>query len=149
MAKVEASVEIPAALAEVWDLYFDRDRWPAWVDGFAAVVSAAGYPKPGGELVWRSTAAGRGQVGQQVGRNRRLWRAHHAGLRAVRISAGMSKASLPLAARNGASAVSDSSRSRANCASSSRPPSVQAQARSVATRAAMDPKRTSSWRRIT
>ena len=66
MAKVEASVEIPAALAEVWDLYFDRDRWPAWVDGFAAVVSAAGYPEPGGELVWRSTAAGRGQVRERV-----------------------------------------------------------------------------------
>ena len=66
MAKVEASVEIPAALAEVWDLYFDRDRWPAWVDGFAAVVSANGYPEPGGELVWRSTAAGRGQVRERV-----------------------------------------------------------------------------------
>ena len=66
MAKVEASVEIPGALAEVWDLYFDRDRWPAWVDGFAAVVSAAGYPEPGGELVWRSTAAGRGQVRERV-----------------------------------------------------------------------------------
>jgi len=66
MAKVEASVEIPAALAEVWDLYFDRDRWPAWVDGFAAVVSAAGYPEPGGELVWRSTAAGRGHVRERV-----------------------------------------------------------------------------------
>jgi hypothetical protein len=66
MAKVEASVEIPDALAEVWDLYFDRDRWPAWVDGFAAVVSAAGYPEPGGELVWRSTAAGRGQVRERV-----------------------------------------------------------------------------------
>jgi uncharacterized protein YndB with AHSA1/START domain len=66
MAKVEASVEIPAALAEVWDLYFDRDRWPAWVDGFAAVVSAAGYPEPGGELVWRSTAAGRGRVRERV-----------------------------------------------------------------------------------
>jgi len=66
MAKVEAAVEIPAALAEVWDLYFDRDRWPAWVDGFAAVVSAAGYPEPGGELVWRSTAAGRGQVRERV-----------------------------------------------------------------------------------
>ena len=66
MAKVEASVEIPGALAEVWDLYFDRDRWPAWVDGFAAVVSANGYPEPGGELVWRSTAAGRGQVRERV-----------------------------------------------------------------------------------
>ena len=66
MAKAEASVEIPAALAEVWDLYFDQDRWPAWADGFVAVVSADGYPEPGGELVWRSTAAGRGQVRERV-----------------------------------------------------------------------------------
>ena len=66
MAKVEAAVEIEAPLAEVWDLYFDADRWPAWVDGFAAVVAADGYPEPGGELVWRSTAAGRGQVRERV-----------------------------------------------------------------------------------
>ena len=66
MAKVEAAVEIEAPLAEVWDLYFDRARWPAWVDGFAAVVSADGYPQRGAELIWRSTAAGRGQVRERV-----------------------------------------------------------------------------------
>jgi uncharacterized protein YndB with AHSA1/START domain len=66
MAKVEAAVEIEAPLAEIWELYFDRDRWPAWVDGFAAVVSAEGYPEAGGELVWRSTAAGRGRVSERV-----------------------------------------------------------------------------------
>ena len=66
MATVEASVEVPAPLADVWDLYFDADRWPSWVDGFAAVVSADGYPEAGGELVWRSTAAGRGQVRERV-----------------------------------------------------------------------------------
>jgi len=66
MAKVEASVEIPAPLAEVWDLYFDAARWPAWVDGLAAVASANGYPEAGGELVWRSTAAGRGRVRERV-----------------------------------------------------------------------------------
>ena len=66
MATVEASVEIPAPLADVWDLYFDPDRWPAWVDQFAAVVSADGYPDAGGRLVWRSTAAGRGEVREHV-----------------------------------------------------------------------------------
>ena len=66
MARVEASVEIPAPLADVWDLYFDQSRWASWVDGFAAVLSEAGYPETGGELVWRSTEAGRGRVKETV-----------------------------------------------------------------------------------
>ncbi len=66
MARVEAAVEIPAALAEVWDFYFDRYRWASWVDGFAAEVSQSGYPEAGGELVWISTPAGRGQVRETV-----------------------------------------------------------------------------------
>jgi uncharacterized protein YndB with AHSA1/START domain len=66
MATIEAAVEIEAPLADVWDLYFDRDRWPSWVDGFAAVVRADGYPAAGGELVWRSNAAGRGEVRERV-----------------------------------------------------------------------------------
>lgn len=66
MGKVEATVEIAAPLAEVWDLYFDRARWPAWVDGFAAVISESGYPEQGGTLNWRSTPAGRGEVRERV-----------------------------------------------------------------------------------
>jgi uncharacterized membrane protein len=66
MARVEASVEIGAPLAEVWDLYFDRARWAAWVDQFGSVVSESGYPGAGGELVWRSGAAGRGAVTELV-----------------------------------------------------------------------------------
>jgi uncharacterized protein YndB with AHSA1/START domain len=66
MATVEAAVEIAAAPAEVWALYFDADRWPSWVDGFAAVVSADGYPEAGGGLIWRSSAAGRGEVRERV-----------------------------------------------------------------------------------
>jgi uncharacterized protein YndB with AHSA1/START domain len=67
MATVEASVEIAAPLADVWSLYFDRERWPAWVDGFASLASASeGYPEGGGELRWRSTPAGRGEVSERV-----------------------------------------------------------------------------------
>ncbi len=66
MGRVEASVEIAAPLAQVWDLYFDRDRWPAWVDGFAAISAESGYPASGGTLTWRSTPAGRGEVRERV-----------------------------------------------------------------------------------
>jgi uncharacterized protein YndB with AHSA1/START domain len=66
MATIEASVEIPVPLADVWDLYFDQERWASWVDGFAAVVSESGYPEIGGELIWRSTEAGRGRVKEAV-----------------------------------------------------------------------------------
>lgn len=66
MGKVEASVEIAAPLAEVWDLYFDERRWPAWVDGFSSVSTSSGYPEEGGKLTWRSTSAGRGTVDERV-----------------------------------------------------------------------------------
>ena len=42
MGKVAEEVLIPASLAEVWDLYFEPDRWRAWVDEFHAVALAAG-----------------------------------------------------------------------------------------------------------
>lgn len=66
MGAAEASVEIAASLADVWDLYFDQARWPAWVDGFGSVASASGYPEAAGTLSWRSTPAGRGQVAERV-----------------------------------------------------------------------------------
>jgi hypothetical protein len=66
VAKLSESVLIGASLAEVWDYYFEPTGWPAWVDGFAAVESAAGYPQQGGKLVWTSTPAGRGTVEETV-----------------------------------------------------------------------------------
>lgn len=66
MGKAEASVEIAAPVADVWGLYFDRDRWSSWVDGFASVGSESGYPEVGGTLSWRSTPAGRGTVQERV-----------------------------------------------------------------------------------
>jgi uncharacterized protein YndB with AHSA1/START domain len=66
MATVEAAVEITAPPADVWDLYFDGDRWASWVDGFEAAVAAEGYPEAGGTLTWRSNAAGRGEVRERV-----------------------------------------------------------------------------------
>ena len=66
MATVEAAVEIAAAPADVWELYFDADRWPSWVDGFGRVDAADGYPEQDGTLVWSSVAAGRGSVRERV-----------------------------------------------------------------------------------
>ncbi len=66
MATLTESLLVEASLAEVWDYYFEPRGWPAWVDGFQAVESAAGYPEEGGTLVWRSTPAGRGKVSERV-----------------------------------------------------------------------------------
>jgi uncharacterized protein YndB with AHSA1/START domain len=65
-ATVGAEVEVAAPVAAVWDLYFDPDRWPDWVDQFAAVISSDGYPDAGGTLRWRSGGAGRGEVTEKV-----------------------------------------------------------------------------------
>lgn len=66
MARVEQEVLVAASLAEVWDLYFEPRDWPEWVDAFAGVVSSQGYPQEGGKLVWRTGAAGRGEITEEV-----------------------------------------------------------------------------------
>jgi uncharacterized protein YndB with AHSA1/START domain len=66
MATVAAELEITAHPAAVWDLYFDPERWPDWVDQFASVVELDGYPEVGGTLRWRSGRAGRGEVTEKV-----------------------------------------------------------------------------------
>jgi uncharacterized protein YndB with AHSA1/START domain len=59
-------IRIPAAVAEVWDFYFEPSTWPSWVDGFARTEAADGYPEGGGTLRWRSVPAGRGLVEERV-----------------------------------------------------------------------------------
>jgi uncharacterized membrane protein len=66
MGEAAESVRVDASLKEVWDFYFDPERWPAWVDGFSEVLSSSGYPERGGTLRWRSTPAGRGEVTEEV-----------------------------------------------------------------------------------
>jgi uncharacterized protein YndB with AHSA1/START domain len=66
MSEVGGEVEIEAPLAEVWELYFDPNRWSAWVDGFARVAASDGSPEVGGTLVWESTSAGRCRVSERV-----------------------------------------------------------------------------------
>lgn len=66
MTEVSAEIEIPAPLADVWDVYFDPQRWASWVDGFARVTASDGFPERGGTLSWESSPAGRGRVSERV-----------------------------------------------------------------------------------
>lgn len=66
---ISESTSIAAPPAQVWSFYFEPAGWPAWVDGFGRVESISDYPEAGGELVWRSTPAGRGTVRERVTRH--------------------------------------------------------------------------------
>lgn len=66
MAFLAESILIDATLAETFDYYFEPRGWPAWVDGFGSVARIESYPDEGGELVWKSTPAGRGTVTERV-----------------------------------------------------------------------------------
>ncbi len=56
-----------ASLAEAERLWYDRNSWPLFIDGFRAVVSVAGEPPLAGSTVlWQSTPAGRGEVRETV-----------------------------------------------------------------------------------
>ncbi len=67
MRRVSASVGVPGSVPEAEALWYDLGRWPAFVDGFAAVVSRdPAWPQAGATLVWRSTPHGRGEVHERV-----------------------------------------------------------------------------------
>lgn len=67
MRRARASVEVPGPVAEAEALWYDLDRWPAWIDGFGAVVRREnGWPEGGGVLVWQSKPQGRGRVLERV-----------------------------------------------------------------------------------
>ena len=62
MGKVKATVLLTGFRAsEAEALWYDTNRWPTFVDGFAHVVSSErDWPAAPGILVWQSTPAGRG-----------------------------------------------------------------------------------------
>lgn len=66
MATARHSVSVVGSLAETWDSYFDERGWSEWVDAFSSVVSSDGYPEKDGTLIWRTGAAGRGEVRERV-----------------------------------------------------------------------------------
>ena len=49
------------------DLWLDTSRWPAFVDGFAAIDQLhERWPEPGARAVWHSKPGGRGTVTEKV-----------------------------------------------------------------------------------
>jgi len=67
MTRVHASTVVPGPLGEAEALWYDRGRWPNFVDGFSHVVSTEGeWPREGARLIWDSTPHGRGRVVERV-----------------------------------------------------------------------------------
>jgi hypothetical protein len=68
MGTVAARQSLPgASIDEVQALWLDLDRWPAFVDGFAALARSDGdWPHAGARIVWDSLRNGRGRVVEQV-----------------------------------------------------------------------------------
>jgi hypothetical protein len=67
MASIGAEIDVHAPLPAVEALWYDTDRWPSFIDGFAHVVSKDdGWPQAPGRIVWQSTPAGRGRVLERV-----------------------------------------------------------------------------------
>jgi hypothetical protein len=65
--KVSAAVTVPGRVAEAEELWYDRHRWAAWIDGFGHVAKLEGdWPHPGARLLWDSRPQGRGRVAERV-----------------------------------------------------------------------------------
>lgn len=67
MSRVRAGIVVDGPLAAVEALWYDLNRWPSFVDGFARLVKVEGeWPQPRGRLVWDSHPGGRGRVSERV-----------------------------------------------------------------------------------
>jgi len=67
MRRASAVDSFAASVPEAEALWYDTDRWPAWIDGLAQVVElAGGWPGPGATVAWESNPAGRGRVLERV-----------------------------------------------------------------------------------
>ena len=66
MGRARAAMEVAGSVEDAEALWYDLQRWPTFVDGFARVVRVEEWPAAGGTLVWDSTPAGRGRVVEHV-----------------------------------------------------------------------------------
>jgi hypothetical protein len=67
VSRVTADTMVPGRAAEAEELWYDRHRWPAWIDGFGHVIKLEGeWPHVGARLVWVSPPKGRGHVQERV-----------------------------------------------------------------------------------
>jgi hypothetical protein len=67
MGRVRAVQAVPGLASEAEGLWYDPQRWPAWVDGFGHSVKLEGeWPAAGARSVWDSKPGGRGRVVERV-----------------------------------------------------------------------------------
>lgn len=66
---VKASIIVPGRAVEAEQLWYDRTRWPSWIDGFGKVVRLDdAWPQTGAKLVWDAPPGSRGRVVERVTR---------------------------------------------------------------------------------
>jgi hypothetical protein len=67
---VKASIVVPGRAVEVEQLWYDKQRWASWIDGFGKVVSLDDeWPLTGARLMWDAPPGGsRGRVVERVTR---------------------------------------------------------------------------------
>jgi hypothetical protein len=67
MGRASASITVKGRAAEAEALWYDKHRWPSWVDGFGHIVLMEGdWPEVGARLIWDSPPNGRGRVQERV-----------------------------------------------------------------------------------
>jgi hypothetical protein len=67
VGRVRAIQRVPGLASEAEALWYDPQRWPAWVDGFGHAVKLEGdWPAVGARSVWDSKPGGRGRVVERV-----------------------------------------------------------------------------------
>jgi hypothetical protein len=60
-------VLVPGTVADAEALWYDRHRWPSWIDDFGRVEKLEGdWPGAGSRLLWESRPRGRGVVNEHV-----------------------------------------------------------------------------------
>jgi polyketide cyclase/dehydrase/lipid transport protein len=65
--RVSVTTTVPGRVAEAEELWYDPQRWAAWIDGFGHVAKLEGdWPRPGATLWWDSRPQGRGRVFERV-----------------------------------------------------------------------------------
>jgi hypothetical protein len=67
MPRVRAVEIVPGLASDAEAVWYDPQRWPAWVDGFGHLARLEGdWPAVGARALWDSKPGGRGRVIERV-----------------------------------------------------------------------------------
>jgi hypothetical protein len=66
MGRASASIVVPGLASEAEALWYDPQRWPAWIDGFGHLVDLSREWPAAGRRLWDAPPGGRGRVLERV-----------------------------------------------------------------------------------